>query len=116
METYKKTVPGSVNRAIPVDSPEAAITEEAEVLFLGAAVYAHGIDRKMKDFLAALDGSKVKKAALFSTSMMSKHALELMKKALQEKGVEVVDETFYVKSKTVKNQLGEAAAFARKFA
>jgi hypothetical protein len=48
METCKKTVPGSVDRAIPVDSPEAAITEEA-------------------------------------------------------------DETFYVKSKAVKNQLGEAA-------
>ena len=49
METCKKTVAGSVDRAIPVDSPEAAITEEADVLFLGAAVYAHGIDRKMKD-------------------------------------------------------------------
>ena len=67
------------------------------MLFLGAAVYAHGIDRKMKDFLAALDGSKVKKA-------------------LQEKGVEVADETFYVKSKAVKNQLGEAAAFAHGYA
>jgi len=102
--------------AVSVDSSEAAITEEADVLFLGAAIYAHGIDRKMKVFLAALDGAKVKKAVLFSTSMMSKHALELMKKALQEKGVEVADETFYVKSKAVKAQLGEAAEFARKFA
>ena len=55
METCKKTVAGSVDRAIPVDSPEAAITEEA-------------------------------------------------------------DETFYVKSKAVKNQLGEAAAFAHGYA
>ena len=102
--------------AVAVDSPEAAVTEEVDVLFLGAAVYAHGIDRKMKDFLAALDGAKVKKAVLFSTSMMSKHALELMKRALQEKGVEVAEETFYVKSKAVKNQLGEAAEFARIFA
>ncbi len=101
--------------AVSVDQPGAAITEETDVLFIGGALYAYGLDQNMKDYLDKLDGTKIKKAAVFSTSWISKHALALLKKGLQEKGVAVEEETFYVRSKPNADQLAQAEAFAKKF-
>lgn len=101
--------------AISVDQVNAAISESVDVLFIGGALYAYGLDSHMKDYLNALDGSKVKKAAIFSTSWISKHSLDLIRKGLMEKGIQVEAETFYVKSKPNETQLKDAATFAEKF-
>ncbi len=101
--------------AVSVDQASAAISEPVDVLFIGGALYAYGLDSHLKDYLKALDGSKVKKAVIFSTSWISKHSLDLIRKGLMEKGIQSEAETFYVKSKPNETQLKEAAAFAEKF-
>ncbi len=102
--------------AVSVDDAGAAIKEDTDVLFIGGALYAYGIDKQLQSYIDGLDASKVKKAAVFSTSWLSRHALDLIKKGLEKKGISVVDETFYVKNKANAKQLQEAAAFARKYA
>ena len=99
---------------ISVDEDSAKITEDIDVLFIGGALYAYGLDKEMNNFLAGIDGSKVKKAVVFSTSWISKHSIDLIKKALVEKGIEVADETCYVRNKPNEKQLAEAEAFAKK--
>ena len=84
--------------AISVDDPQAAISETS-VLYLGGALYAYGLDRHLEQYIDALDASKVKKAVLFSTSWISKHALDLMRKKLESKGISVEKDTLYFKSK-----------------
>ncbi|WP_052169906.1 flavodoxin family protein [Pseudobutyrivibrio ruminis] len=100
---------------ISVDEDSAKITEDLDVLFIGGALYAYGLDKVMNEYLAGIDGSKVKKAVVFSTSWISKHSIDLIKKALVAKGIEVADETCYVRNKPNDKQLAEAEAFAKKF-
>ncbi len=102
--------------AVSVDQPAAALSEPVDVLFVGGALYAYGIDKNLKNYLNSLDPSKVKKAVVFSTSWISRHSIDLIKDALTQKGIPVADETFYVKNKANNKQLEEAAAFARRMA
>ncbi len=101
--------------AVSVDAAEAALCEPAEVLFIGGAVYAYGIDRRLQDYLRALPQGVARRAVVFSTSWVSRHAIDLIKKALTQKGVAVADEAFYVKNKPSAEQLRQAEDFARKF-
>lgn len=99
--------------ALSVDAPDAAIREPVDLLYLGGALYAYGLDAHIKDFLRTLDKAKVKKAVVFSTSWISRHALELLKKGLEEAGIPVEAETLYAKNKPGEAQLRAAEAFAR---
>jgi flavorubredoxin len=84
-------------------------------LFIGGALYAYGLDKRLNKYLSEIDGNKVKKAVVFSTSWISKHSIDLIKNALKEKGIEVAEETFYVKNKPNEKQMAEAEEFAKKF-
>ena len=101
--------------AIPVDAPGSEIEEPTDILFIGGALYAYGLDKHLKEFLAALRKEHVKKAVVFSTSWISKHSVALIKKALAENGIPVEEAFFHVRNKPSEQQLTEAEAFARKF-
>ena len=101
--------------AISVDSNDAALNEKVDVLFIGGALYAYGIDDNLKQYLKGLSRAKVGKAVVFSTSWLSKHALDLIKNGLAEKGIPVESDTLYFKSKAVDGSMDEATAFAKRF-
>ena len=101
--------------AISVDSKDAALNEKVDVLFIGGALYAYGIDDNLKQYLNGLSSDKVGKAVVFSTSWLSKHALDLIKNGLTEKGIPVESETLYFKSKAVEGSMDEAMKFAKKY-
>lgn len=101
--------------AVSVDSKDAALTEKVDVLFIGGALYAYGIDDNLKKYLNTLSSDKVGKAVVFSTSWLSKHALDVIRKALTEKGITVESETLYFKSKAVESCKEETLKFARKY-
>ena len=101
--------------AVSTDSKEAELTEKADVLFIGGALYAYGLDAHLKAYLKTLSGDKVGKAVVFSTSAISKHALDLIKNALTDKGIPVESETLYFKSKEVDGSREKAAGFAKKY-
>ena len=101
--------------AVSVTSKDAAISEKADVLFIGGALYAYGIDDKLKQYLKTVSADKVGKAVVFSTSWLSKHALDLIKNALTEKGIDVESDTLYFKSKAVDGCRDEAVKFAKKY-
>ena len=102
-------------QAVSVDQPDAALAGPADVLFIDGALYAYGIDSHMKEYLKSLKKGDAKKAVVFSTSWISKHAIDLIKKGLGEAGIPVAEESFYVKNKPNSEQLKAAEAFARKF-
>lgn len=99
--------------AVSVDKPEAKLTEKADVLFIGGALYAYGLDKHLKQYLSEIDPAMIGRAVVFSTSWISKHSLDLIKNALKAKGIQVADETFYVKNHATSAQLEEAKAFAK---
>ena len=99
--------------AVSVDNSKAEIAEPVDVLFIGGALYAYGLDKHLKDYLKTLNKENVKKAVVFSTSWLSKHSVELIKKGLSDNGITVEEEYFYVKNKPNEAQKQEAAVFAR---
>lgn len=101
--------------AVSVDAADAALSEPVDLLFIGGALYAYGLDSHLKIYLAGLDGGKVKKAVVFSTSWLSKHSLALIKDALTAKGIEVEEKTLYAKNKLSADYLKEAETFARNY-
>jgi flavodoxin len=101
--------------AVSVDSTDAAISERADVLFIGGALYAYGIDDNLKQYLKTLSSDMGGRAVVFSTSWLSKHALDLIKNALSKKGIPVESDTLYFKSKAVDGGRDEAVKFAKKY-
>jgi flavodoxin len=98
--------------AVSVDGAKAALSEPVDVLFIGGALYAYGLDSHMKEYLKTLKKEDVKKAVVFSTSWISKHSIDLIKTALSEAGIPVEADAFYVRNKPNDAQLKDAAAFA----
>ncbi|MBE5845038.1 MAG: flavodoxin family protein [Butyrivibrio sp.] len=101
--------------AVSVDAKDAALSEKVDVLFIGGALYAYGIDENLKQYLKGISSDKVGKAVVFSTSWLSKHALDLIKSGLTEKGIPVESDTLYFKSKAVDGCKDEVVKFAKKY-
>lgn len=107
------------NTKVAAEAIAKAINEEAvsvdsvDVLFIGGALYAYGIDEHLKKFVAGLKKENVGKAVVFSTSWISKHAIKVLKDALNRKGIPVEDETFYFRGKPGEKQLHEAVRKVR---
>jgi len=102
-------------QAVSVDKADAKIAEPADVLFIGGALYAYGLDSHLKAYLKTLKAGDAKKAVVFSTTWISKHSIDLIKDGLKDAGIPVEDEFFYVKGKPSEVELKDAAEFAKKF-
>ena len=106
---------GASCTAVSVDEAGAEIKEPVDMLFIGGGLYAYGIDKKLKAYIRTLDGNKVRKAAVFSTSWLSKHALDLLKDELKERGISVVEETCYAKNMPGVEELKAAEDFGKRY-
>ena len=106
---------GVNEKAISIDTSESKIEEKVDVLFIGGALYAYGLDKNLKEYLSTLSNENIQKAVVFSTSWISKHSIDLIKNALKEKGINVEEEYFYAKSKPSEEELIKAENFAKKF-
>lgn len=73
--------------------------EHIDVLFIGGALYAYGIDKSLEEYLDTLSSADIGVAVVFSTSWISKHAITLIKKKLISNGIKVVDEFIYSRGK-----------------
>ncbi len=73
------------------------VSEAADILFVGASIYAGTIDGKLREFLAGLQPSQVKSVAVFGTSAGKKTALAEVKSILEPKGVSVLEDAFHCK-------------------
>lgn len=107
---------GARTRAISVDTADARIDAPVDTLFVGGALYAYGLDKHLKAWLDRFDSKNVQRAVVFSTSWLSKHALDLIRDALATKGIPVESETFYNRGKPDEKQLKAAEAFGEKYA
>lgn len=106
---------GVNTEAISVSSANSNLDEDTEILFVGGALYAYGLDKNLKEYLQGLDKKNVKKAVVFSTSWLSKHSIDLIKNALKEKGINVEEEYIYAKNTPSEDVLKNAEEKAKSF-
>jgi len=74
------------------DSP---LTEPVDVLFLGSAVYATGVDDHIKAFIAGLDSKMVGKVVNFSTAALLPSTYGQVQKLLAEKRIPLDEKEFH---------------------
>ncbi|WP_423363060.1 flavodoxin domain-containing protein [Mycoplasma sp. P36-A1] len=99
------------------------IKESVDYLFLGEAIYANGIDDKIKEFIKNTDPKLVKKVVIFSTSAIKSSAYPQMKKILENANFKVSEKqfhckgqfSFFHKGRPNQQDLKEAQAFAKQF-
>ena len=109
-EAIAKTVK---SEAVPVDQEGENL--QADLLFLGGALYAYGIDEHLRQYIQKLDSEKVGKVVLFSASWISKHAGTLMRRALEERKIPVESEIFFQKGRVRPEDLERISEFAETF-
>ncbi len=74
-----------------VDEP---LTEDVDILFLGSAVYAAGIDAKIKDFIKNIDVN-VGEVVNFSSAALIESTYNQVKKEVEAKGIKMSEKEFH---------------------
>lgn len=100
---------------------DVKLAEDVDILFLGSAVYAAGIDKSVKDFIKGID-VKVGKVVNFSTAAILKSTYKQVSKLLEEKGITVDEREFACRGSFMMMHKGKpdaadckaAAEFAKK--
>ena len=107
--------------ALPLSAP---IDEYVDVLFLGNSYYAFSIDPEVRDFIRALDKSKVGKIVNFGSAAMLNSTYKKVKSEADKVGIPVDEREFHCrgefkgvhKGRPNEEDLKAAVAFARKIA
>ena len=74
-----------------VDEP---LTEDVDILFLGSAVYAAGIDSKIKEFIKGIDVN-VGEVVNFSSAALIESTYSQVKKEVEAKGLKMSEKEFH---------------------
>lgn len=105
---------GAGVKAVSVaDEPE--LNERVDLLFLGGAPYANIMAPELKKYAEGLTSDKVGKVALFTTSNWSKRTVYALRKILNSKGIQTVDEHFYAHMLNIKGRTEAAREFGKKY-
>lgn len=99
-------------QALSAEDEDSEISQPVDVLFIGGALYAYGIDEHLKEYIGTLDKEKVKKAVVFSTSWISRHAIDLIKDGVEKQGIPVSVNSLHFRGKPSAKNQEEAHRFA----
>lgn len=96
-----KKVADAIAEAVGVPARDCSVPLEGpvDVLFLGSAVYAAGVDDKIKEFISALDSSAVKNVVNFSTAALLPSTYSQVAKLLEAKGIAFDTREFHCRGK-----------------
>ncbi len=118
-----KKLAEAVAAAVGVEALDvtAALTEKADILFLGCSYYAFDVDEAVKQFIAE-NGENIGKIVCVGTSAMMKSMKKPVAKVADSVGVAVAEEEFHCRGQFMKvhkgrpnaDDLAKAAAFAKK--
>lgn len=101
-----------------VDEP---LTEDVDILFLGSAVYAAGIDQKIKDFIKSINVN-VGEVVNFSSAALIESTYKQVKNEVEAKGLKMSENEFHCRGafkfvhrgKPDKNDLKDIQEFAKR--
>ena len=80
-------------KAEPVDTP---LTENVDILFIGGALYAWRIDKKLKKYLDNIDAGKIGKIAVFGTSGGQENVIKKITEYAAKKGLKADERSLYL--------------------
>lgn len=77
--------------ALTVDNP---LTEDVDILFLGSAVYAAGVDSEIKKFIESINVN-VGKIVNFSSAALIESTYKQVKKIAEDNNITMAEEEFH---------------------
>lgn len=91
-----KKLAEAIGSAINVEAKtvDEHLTEDVDILFLGSAVYAAGIDSKIKDFIANINVN-VGEVVNFSSAALIESTYSQVKKQVEAKGLKMSEDEFH---------------------
>ena len=120
-----KKVAEAIAKALEVEAKPitAPMVEEADILFLGSAVYAAQLDNGTKSFIDSLAGKKIGKVVLFGTSAGGRKPFGMMRKRLEKLGFAVDEKELFIpgawfimnKGRPNEKDFAAAEEFAKQF-
>lgn len=95
-----KKVAEAIAEAVGVEAKttDFPLEEKTDLLFLGSAVYAAGVDPAINAFIEQ-NASKIGKIANFSTAAVISSTFKQIKKIADENNVAMLDEEFHCRGK-----------------
>ena len=75
-------------------SVETPLTEEVDILFVGAGLFLARVNGRVKEFARTLDPKKVKKIVCFGSCALSDSPVPQIRKVFEELGFQVAKESF----------------------
>jgi flavodoxin len=70
------------------------LTDEVDILFIGAGVFLGKVNGSIKDFARTLDPQKVKKVVCFGSSAIIDSPVPQLRRIFEELGFNVADDSF----------------------
>jgi flavodoxin len=92
---HSKKIAEAIGKALNIKAENVStrpVLEDMDLLFIVGGIYGGESLPLLLDFVKALDRGKVKKAALVTSCASKKHRQDSVRKLLQQKGIEVLDE------------------------
>ena len=91
-----KKLAEAISSAINVEAKtvDEPLTEDVDILFLGSAVYAAGIDSKVKDFIKNINVN-VGEVVNFSSAALIESTYKQVKNEVEKKGIKMSDKEFH---------------------
>ncbi len=86
-------VVGEVTGVKP-ESVETPLTEEVDILFIGAGLFLAKVNGRVKEFARTVDPKKVKKVVCFGSCALSDSPVPQIRKIFEELGFNVAEESF----------------------
>lgn len=91
-----KKLAEAIGSAIDVEAKtvDEPLTEDIDILFLGSAVYAAGIDQKIKDFIKNINVN-VREVVNFSSAALIESTYKQVKKEVEANGLKMSENEFH---------------------
>lgn len=97
---------GAGVEALSIDEPGAQISEPVDLLFIGGALYAFALDRRLEDYIAELDGDLIGEVICFGSSLLTRRPVLLIQDRFKAKGVKICKQAFYSRGKPNDDLIG----------
>ena len=91
-----KKLAEAIGSAINVEAKtiDEPLTEDVDLLFLGSAVYAAGIDKRVKEFIESIN-MNVGEVVNFSSAALIESTYKQVKKQVEAKGLKMSENEFH---------------------
>lgn len=95
---HTKQLAEAIGEAIGVEAKDVSLPleDKVDILFLGSAMYAGGIDGAVKNFIAD-NKNRIGKIYSFSSATLATSTYKQIKKVCDEQGVALAEEEFHCK-------------------